>query len=144
MLGTDGMKIDRMPFFDYLKMLAMFIVLWGHAIQHLQTGEVWDEPMHKIIYSFHLPLFMIIAGFFSLLSMNMGLADFLKKKGSQLLLPCLTWSLILYGVIAVMDCLLKAKVSYSPFFVFFNIFGFSKAFLPVISSLIWVTGFAVA
>lgn len=66
MLGTDGMKIGRMSFFDYLKMLAMFMVLWGYAIQHLQTGEVRDEPMHKLIYSFHLPLFMTIAGFFSL------------------------------------------------------------------------------
>lgn len=36
-----------MPYFDFLEMFAMFMVLWGHAIQHLQTGEVRNEPVHK-------------------------------------------------------------------------------------------------
>lgn len=84
-------KLGRMPFFDFLKMLAMFFVLWGHAIQHLQTGEVWGESMHKFIYSFHLPLFMTIAGFFSLSSLKISWIGFLRKKGAQLLLPCLIW-----------------------------------------------------
>ena len=47
-------KIGRMPFFDFLKMFAMFMVLWGHCIQHLQTGEVWNEPMHNPLVSFIL------------------------------------------------------------------------------------------
>lgn len=40
-------KMERMPYFDFLEMFAMFMVLWGHAIQHLQTGEVRNEPVHK-------------------------------------------------------------------------------------------------
>lgn len=126
-LQTETQRHGRMPFFDFLKMFAMFMVLWGHAIQHLQTGEVWNEPMHKVIYSFHLPLFMMIAGFFSLSSMNLPFADFVKKKGVQLLLPCLTWGIILYGVIAFMDESLGARISYSPFFVFFQHFWFLKS-----------------
>lgn len=89
-------KIGRMPFFDFLKMFAMFMVLWGHCIQHLQTGEVWNEPMHKFIYTFHLPLFMMIAGFFSLSSLRLNFKQLLIKKGCQLLLPCITWGFILY------------------------------------------------
>lgn len=124
---TETKKIERLPFFDFLKMFAMFFVLWGHAIQHLQSGEVWDETMHKIIYSFHLPLFMTIAGFFSLSSMNLGVMDFLKKKGVQLILPCITWGLALYGVIFFMNVGLGASISYNPFFVFFQHFWFLKS-----------------
>lgn len=39
--SLSNQKLGRMSFFDFLKMFAMFMVLWGHAIQHLQTGEVW-------------------------------------------------------------------------------------------------------
>lgn len=124
---VDRTQTGRLPFFDFLKMFAIFMVLWGHAIQHLQTGEVWNEPMHKIIYSFHLPLFMMIAGFFSLSSMNLHFLDFVKKKGVQLLLPCLMWGLILYVLIAIMDNFLGAQISYSPFFVFFQHFWFLKS-----------------
>ena len=41
------LKVERMPYFDFLKIFALFMVLWGHTIQHLQTGEVWNEPVHK-------------------------------------------------------------------------------------------------
>ena len=119
-------KIGRMPFFDFLKMFAMFMVLWGHCIQHLQTGEVWNEPMHKFIYTFHLPLFMMIAGFFSLSSLRLNFKQLLIKKGCQLLLPCITWGFILYIVIAIMNLCMGAFLSYSPFFVFFQHFWFLK------------------
>lgn len=120
-------KCQRMAFFDYLKMFAMFMVLWGHAIQHLQTGDVWGNTMHKIIYTFHLPLFMMIAGYFSISSMNLNIWDFLKKKGCQLLLPCITWCLILYVIIWLMNTALNTSISYDPFFVFFQHFWFLKS-----------------
>lgn len=126
-LDINTAKIGRLPFLDFLKMFAMFMVLWGHCIQHLQTGEVWNEPMHKLIYSFHLPLFMMIAGFFSLSSFKLNFKEILKKKGSQLILPCITWGIILYGVVAVMNVCFGAKLSYSPFFVFFQHFWFLKS-----------------
>lgn len=126
-INTNTAKIGRLPFFDFLKMFAMFMVLWGHCIQHLQAGEVWEEPIHKLIYSFHLPLFMMIAGFFSLSSFKLTFKELLKKKGSQLILPCFTWGVILYGVIIVMNVCFGAKLSYSPFFVFFQHFWFLKS-----------------
>ena len=120
-------KVARLPFFDLLKMFAMFMVLWGHTIQHLQTGDVWNEPVHKFIYSFHLPLFMTIAGFFSVSSLNLKIGDFLKKKGIQLLLPCLTWGILLYVVIILLNTFVGCSISYSPFFVFFQHFWFLKS-----------------
>lgn len=41
MIKLENTKSQRLAFFDFLKMFAMFMVLWGHTIQHLQTGDVW-------------------------------------------------------------------------------------------------------
>lgn len=120
-------KCQRMAFLDFLKMFAMFMVLWGHAIQHLQTDVCGKIYMYRFIYTFHLPLFMTIAGFFCISSMNLDTFTFLKKKGTQLLLPCIIWSIILYGIIWFMNTLLDASLSYNPFFVFFKHFWFLKS-----------------
>lgn len=44
--------------------------------------EIWE-----LIYSFHMPLFMIISGCFCLSSFKLTFGDFLKKKSIQLLIP---------------------------------------------------------
>lgn len=76
--------------FDLLKLFAIFLVLWGHCIQHMKISNI-DEPIFLLIYSFHMPLFMMISGYFSLSSLSMRFWPFLKKKFTQLLLPCVTW-----------------------------------------------------
>lgn len=127
MIKLENTKSQRLAFFDFLKMFAMFMVLWGHTIQHLQTGDVWGNSMHKIIYTFHLPLFMFISGYFSASSMKLDFIAFLKKKSIQLILPCVTWSIILYLIIYMMNTLINTSLSYSPFFVFFQHFWFLKS-----------------
>ena len=77
--------------FDMLKLFAIFLVVWGHCIQNLHTCDFYEEPVYKIIYSFHMPLFMVISGYFSLSSMRATTGSFLKKKFNQLLLPSFTW-----------------------------------------------------
>lgn len=47
-----------------------------------------------IIYSFHMPLFMMISGFFASRSFDMDFLQLLKKKAIQLLLPCLSCGII--------------------------------------------------
>lgn len=77
----------RDPAFDALKFFAIFLVLWGHAIQHLVSTEYYDEPIYRIIYSFHMPLFMTIVGYFSTNSNGNSIRSTLMKKFRQLLLP---------------------------------------------------------
>lgn len=85
----------RNPVYDILKAFAIFLVIWGHCIQHfLSTGI--DNPVFRIIYAFHMPLFMMISGFFSYKSIQDSFTNLLSKKARQLLLPCLTWYLLAY------------------------------------------------
>ena len=80
----------RLRSFDILKLFTIFLVLWGHCIQYFLSSEPIDEPLYRTIYSFHMPLFMMISGYFAASSMHIRLIDFLKKKSVQLLLPCFT------------------------------------------------------
>lgn len=85
----------RLKSFDVLKFFAIFLVLWGHSIQYFLTSNFYDEPVYRIIYSFHMPLFIMISGYFSLSSMSQPLFAFVKKKFIQLLLPCFSWIVVL-------------------------------------------------
>ena len=79
---------NRVLYFDAIKLFAIVIVLYGHCVQHLiSNGET--TPIYIFIYSFHMPLFMIISGFFSHYVINLKLNDVIKKKSNQLILPCI-------------------------------------------------------
>ena len=88
---------QRSDAFDALKLFAIFLVLWGHSIQYYQTIMFYENPVARVICSFHMPLFMMIAGYFSVSSMQMSVVDLIKKKGLQLIVPALIWSLIVFG-----------------------------------------------
>lgn len=55
----------RIAYFDNLKALGMLLVVIGHFVSQ---SSVWNEPGHKqlflFIYSFHMPLFFLVSGFF--------------------------------------------------------------------------------
>lgn len=99
-------RANRLASFDLLKLFAIFLVLWGHCIQHLFSLEPKENIVYIGIYTFHMPLFMMIAGYFSRKTLKVRFTTFLLKKAQQLLLPCLSfglmtwclWSLIFYVI----------------------------------------------
>lgn len=50
----------RLVSMDMLKGFAIFMVIVGHAVQYLVSGDYWDKGVYRVIYSFHMPLFMTI------------------------------------------------------------------------------------
>ena len=79
---------------DLLKCIAIFLVLWGHCIQHLVDNNCIEDAVWRWIYSFHMPLFMLIAGFFSIRSLNMTIFDFIIHKTKQIIVPSLAWAIV--------------------------------------------------
>lgn len=57
-------KKDRL-YLNIVKGVAIFLMLWGHCIQYTAKGSfsIWDDAVFKTIYSFHMPLFMLISGY---------------------------------------------------------------------------------
>lgn len=91
---SDTQKPQRIILFDALKLFAIFLVLWGHVIQHLLSSDYQDEPVYRHIYSFHMPLFMMITGYFYAKTFRKGFAKSIVHKFRQLLLPAITWTVI--------------------------------------------------
>jgi fucose 4-O-acetylase-like acetyltransferase len=79
------MSKTRIEYFDAIKAFAIFLVVYGHTLQYLdklQTGKC----LHDFIYSFHMPLFMVVSGYFAS-SLQNNIYPFITKKLRQLILP---------------------------------------------------------
>jgi fucose 4-O-acetylase-like acetyltransferase len=60
--GTPARTRD--PYFDNVKFLAVVLVVLGHAWYALQGSRPADVA-HLFVYTFHMPLFIVITGYFS-------------------------------------------------------------------------------
>lgn len=86
---------NRISSIDALKGFAIFIVVWGHSLQYLRRdSDFFDNPVFTLIYSFHMPLFFLLSGYFFSSSLKHGFRPFAIGKFRQLLVPCLTWAVI--------------------------------------------------
>lgn len=92
--GENG----RNPFWDAAKAVLIFLVVYGHSIQFIIPEEAaasfWDSVPFKFIYLFHMPLFMLISGYFAGHSIIRKGFPVLGKYGKRLLLPILSYSLL--------------------------------------------------
>lgn len=82
---------------DLLKGIAITLVVWGHSIQYLKKDGIsfFENPVFIIIYSFHMPLFMMISGYLFHYSLSKySTADIVITKFKQLIVPMLTWILL--------------------------------------------------
>ena len=99
----SGNKTKRLLAFDLLKVFAIYMVLWGHCIQYLLSSPYMEDAVYRYIYSFHMPLFMMIAGFFSYNSLNKNFRHFLTKKVRELILPIITWGIIFFVINSIVQ-----------------------------------------
>lgn len=85
---------ERNETLDILKGVAILAVLFGHALQRGLVSNYENTIGWKVIYSFHMPLFILLSGFTLYLSKpkyNMG---WLRKKFSRLMIPLISWTII--------------------------------------------------
>lgn len=54
----------RIKKFDNMKCLGIFLIVLGHMFEAVNCGRI-GEYLHMIIYSFHIPLFIFIMGYFA-------------------------------------------------------------------------------
>jgi len=81
----------RLEYIDALKGFAIFLVILGHVIILGRNANI----AYSVIYSFHMPLFFILSGFFFKSSLKLKPKDFLLKKSFQLLYPWAFWCILL-------------------------------------------------
>lgn len=97
---------------DFIKGVAIFLVVYGHAIQFLNNGEFdfFKHPLFIFIYSFHMPLFMIVSGY--LLSYSRGKyspKETIINKFKRLIVPVISWVMLFFLFKTVIKVILGAE-----------------------------------
>ena len=94
-------KETRRTFIDLLRGAAIFLMLWGHCIQYCSGAPVvfFENPAFRFIYSFHMPLFMLISGFlFFGSSQKRNLGELLSHRSIALIHPILMCTIFNYFI----------------------------------------------
>lgn len=90
---------ERNVSIDILRGVAIFLVIWGHAIQYCAPSgsiDIFDYPMFDFIYSFHMPLLMLISGYLFFYSSNGStIISSLKKIIQRITIPHVLWSVVI-------------------------------------------------
>lgn len=93
------MKNQRNVYLDIIKGVAIILVVFGHSIQY-GTGlsvnnDYFQYPLFIFIYSFHMPLFMLISGFLFFGSVKRHSVKYnCRSKFTSLLIPIIAWNTI--------------------------------------------------
>lgn len=121
-----GQRLEHM---DLLKAFAIFSVLLGHATEQLSGGLFWDHPVWTFIYSYHMPLFMFVSGFFFPSSLKRSYGEVCRIKLRQLGIPSLTAFAIACAIMLSMGVRAIADLCEFSFAGFLNCVWFLKCLL---------------
>lgn len=121
-----GQRLEHM---DLLKCFAIFSVLLGHATEQLSGGLFWDHPVWEFIYSYHMPLFMFVCGFFFPSSLKRSYGAVCRIKLRQLGIPSLTAYAIACAIMLAMGVRAIADLCEFSWAGFLNCVWFLKCLL---------------
>lgn len=91
--------MPRNPLIDVLRGFAIFLMVFGHCIQYLFAWPPGDsgyflDPVFALIYSFHMPLFMVVSGYLFYLSQKgRDFRTLVRKQVKSLLIPVAVWGI---------------------------------------------------
>lgn len=113
------MKKERDILPDIVRGFAIIMVVLGHCIQE-GNGAVFsadmlyfDDKLYQFIYSFHMPLFAMIAGYYAYpgISRCKNKKDQVKILGKRILtygIPIFVWTLFEY----IRECIINTRLGY--------------------------------
>ena len=126
---TPARVKPRLEHMDLLKCFAIFSVLLGHATEQLSGGLFWDHPLWEFIYSYHMPLFMFVCGFFFPSSLKRSFGEMAGVKLRQLGIPSLTAFAIACAIMLAAGVTAIADLCELSFAGFMNCVWFLKCLL---------------
>lgn len=94
------LKEKRSEVIDFIRGIAIILVVYGHAIQYtsgynyLTDGLFFENIVFKWIYSFHMPLFMLVSGFLFKNYENKNLKEKILDRTKKLIYPIVAWQTV--------------------------------------------------
>lgn len=90
-------------FISYLQIIGIILVVLGHSFHEYPEGHGYNTLLYRMIYSFHMPLFMFVSGFLLVFSTRMrdysskpAFKYFFLGKMKRLLLPYAVFSIVTF------------------------------------------------
>lgn len=126
-MGADGSQVmrghegtaSRLSWIDYAKGIGICLVVYGHVARGVLNAGLVHHPetlwyIDSVIYSFHMPLFFVLAGllFFDS-SEKHGSVGFAFGKVDTLLYPYVLWSLLQGTIEIFMSSFTNHRASWS-------------------------------
>ena len=102
---------ERNAELDYARAIGIVLVVFGHALRGLQgagyvpedgSGSGWAFATDYLIYTFHMPLFLIISGALFAPEKFAGARSLLGKLAVLIVWPYLLWSVVQGAVLVLM------------------------------------------
>lgn len=117
-----------------LRSIGIILVVFGHSDIGEQNTPAFYSVLEKIVYSFHMPLFIFISGFVFILSTgrkeNFKYWHFVKSKIFRLLLPSFIVLTAAFFVRAVLSTFKDDSAGTFTIVNYFKMFFF-KEYLPI-------------
>ncbi len=113
---TDNTSLRRITYMDTLKGMLAFLVVLGHCVELYMKDDIVCKVLFWVIYSFHMPVFMFISGYFS---KNIEKSVF--ELFDSIIIPVLPFEL-LYWIIHVVLRMDNAYPFLTPIFAYWYIF----------------------
>lgn len=86
---------QRIVYLDLVKLFTIYLVIMGHVVAMMVNGYTIGGRLYSFIYSFHMPLFMLLSGYFiSNRYLQKPLIEAMITRAKQLLLPAITCTVI--------------------------------------------------
>ena len=104
--NIDLRRNNERLYLDIVKGVAVFLMLWGHCIQCCSNKEFdfYTNGLFKFIYSFHMPLFMLVSGYLFFYSCEKRtLSELLTRRTHSLLQPIIMCSILNYFLTIVLS-----------------------------------------
>ncbi|APC41519.1 acyltransferase family protein [Clostridium estertheticum] len=79
---------------DILKGIAILSVILGHAVQRGLVYNFDSTIIWRVVYSYHMPLFVLLSGFTLYLSNPTYNFEWVKRKFYRLIVPLISWTLL--------------------------------------------------
>ena len=128
-------SLDRSLVLDNIKFLLIILVVFGHLIEELINQNIMIKTVYMFIYSFHIPLFILISG---MLAKTIYNKKQINKIINGLLIPFLAFTIlyeifnfVIYGKIS------NYTLNLQPYWILWFLFSLFlyKISLPIIIKL---------
>lgn len=125
-------NLNRNELLDIIKGVAIIFVVLGHCIQYGSGSKYlggllfFDNTVFKIIYSFHMPLFMLVSGYlFNISACRHSFKNVLLSRFTTLIIPIFVWA---GGTIVLKSIISNTDITF---------FYFIKTYLKTSLTTLW-------